>query len=339
MKILFSDLNHAIVVTTFVFVMMMIIDYINVLTKGKMSAAIRGGIFRQYVISSFLGATPGCLGAFMNVSFYVRGLISFGAIAGGMIATSGDESFIMLALFPGKALFLFAILFVVGIISAFFIDKVLPLLKIKTCEKCELSELHEEDFEKAEEKEGKLKRNILFHRSILIFVIILLFILSLRGIAGPEGMREKIIFWSVLFISIYIISTVKNHFLEEHIWNHLCKRHLWRVFLWTFGALIVIDIGLKSWNLESFIKSHMAIILIIACLVGIIPESGPHLIFVMMFSKGLIPFSILLASSIVQDGHGMLPLLSYSLKDSILVKMFNLLIGLIIGFIVYIAGF
>ena len=34
------------------------------------------------------GATPGCLGAFMNVSLYVHGMISFGAIVGGTIATS-----------------------------------------------------------------------------------------------------------------------------------------------------------------------------------------------------------------------------------------------------------
>ncbi|MCK4348834.1 MAG: hypothetical protein KAW47_09485, partial [Thermoplasmatales archaeon] len=51
-------------------------------------------------------------------------------------------------------------------------------------------------------------------------------------------------------------------------------------------------------------------VLLIASLIAIIPEFGPHLVFVTMFAKGLIPFSVLLASSIVQDGHGMLPLLS-----------------------------
>lgn len=49
----------------------------------------------------------------------------------------------------------------------------------------------------------------------------------------------------------------------------------------------------------------------------IIPESGPHLIFVMMYAQGLVTFSVLFTTSFVQDGHGMLPLLSYSLKDSI----------------------
>ena len=76
-------------------------------------------------------------------------------------------------------------------------------------------------------------------------------------------------------------------------------------------------------------------VLLIASLVAVIPESGPHLIFAVMFSKGLIPFSVILASSIIQDGHGMLPLLSYSVRDSMLIKLFNLVFGLIIGIILY----
>jgi hypothetical protein len=72
--------------------------------------------------------------------------------------------------------------------------------------------------------------------------------------------------------------------------------------------------------------------------VGIIPESGPHMIFVMMFASGLIPFSILLTSSIVQDGHGMLPLFSYTIKDSVLIKLFNLLFAIVIGLPLFLLG-
>ena len=83
----------------------------------------------------------------------------------------------------------------------------------------------------------------------------------------------------------------------------------------------------------------MILIFLICALVGIIPESGPHMIFVMMFANGLIPFSILLTSSIVQDGHGMLPLFSYTVKDSVLIKMFNLLFGIVIGLPLFLLGF
>ena len=82
----------------------------------------------------------------------------------------------------------------------------------------------------------------------------------------------------------------------------------------------------------------MILIFLICALVGIIPESGPHMIFVMMFANGLIPFSILLTSSIVQDGHGMLPLFSYTIKDSVLIKLFNLLFAIVIGLPLFLLG-
>jgi len=71
---------------------------------------------------------------------------------------------------------------------------------------------------------------------------------------------------------------------------------------------------------------------------GIIPESGPHMIFVMMYAAGLIPFSVLFVSSFVQDGHGMLPLFAVSLRDSLRVKAFNLGFGLAVGGILYLFG-
>jgi hypothetical protein len=86
-------------------------------------------------------------------------------------------------------------------------------------------------------------------------------------------------------------------------------------------------------NVSQWIEANYYSVLIIAVLVGIIPESGPHLIFVTLFAQGSIPFSILLASSIVQDGHGMLPLLAVSKKAFIWVKLINLIAGLIVGLI------
>ena len=116
------------------------------------------------------------------------------------------------------------------------------------------------------------------------------------------------------------------------------KKHLLRVFLWSFFAILFVHVGLHHWNFESFIQNHMLWVLVIASLLAIIPESGPHFIFVMMFAQGLIPFSVLLASSIVQDGHGMLPMLSYSIKDSLLIKLFNFIFGLVIGGGLYLLG-
>ena len=61
------------------------------------------------------------------------------------------------------------------------------------------------------------------------------------------------------------------------------------------------------------------------------PESGPHLVFLTLYVQGSIPFSVLLASSIVQDGHGMLPMLAESRRAFVIVKAVNFTAGLLIG--------
>lgn len=336
-------LKQALIITLFVFVMMMLVDYINVMTRGRLSVTVRGGRWRQYFLASFLGATPGCLGAFLNVSFYVHGLLSFGAIAAGMIATSGDEAFVMLAMFPHKALILFGVLFLVAIGSGWLLDKVAGRLKIKPCEACQLQQVHSEEVEACrcfnrEEILPQLKSSSL-PRLVVLIPLILFTIAILIGILGPPLWNwQRITLVTLLAIAIFIATTAPDHYLREHIWEHIAKKHLWQVFLWTFGALLIVNLGLEHWDMGSFIQTHMVWVLIIAGIVAIIPESGPHLIFVVMFADGLIPFSVLLTSSIVQDGHGMLPLLSYTVKDSVLIKLSNLVIGLGLGLTLYSLG-
>ena len=176
---LWSIFKHSLMITMFVFVMMLIVDYFNVLTKGRMSTAIKGNNWRQYFIASFLGSTPGCLGAFLTVSFYVHGLISFGTIVGCMIATSGDEAFVMLALFPKQAMILFGVLFVLGILLAWLTDKIAPLLKIKPCVECKLQQVHTVETCNCFDKENIAKN--LFHISFLRSAFLTLSILFLIG--------------------------------------------------------------------------------------------------------------------------------------------------------------
>ncbi len=301
-----------------------------------------GGPIRQYFIASFLGVTPGCLGAFMNVSFYIRGLLTLGALLGGMIATSGDEAFIMLSLFPGKALFLFGILFIIGIIFGYITDKLLPFLKIQTCQVCRFSEIHKEKDCRCYTIKEIINsfKTISFSRFLLLLSLAGIFFSLISGIIGPDEWNwKKITLITLCSLGFFIIITVTDHFLEEHIWNHIIKKHIWKVFLWSFAALLIIEIGLQSWNFESFIKSHIVWVMLIAGILAIIPQSGPQIFFIMLFSKGIIPFSVLLTSSIIQNGHGMLPLLSYSIKDSLIIKLINFIIGITLGYILFFIGY
>ena len=136
---------------------------------------------------------------------------------------------------------------------------------------------------------------------------------------------------SACLCGLFYCCNCSDHFLEDHLWNHVVKDHVPKVFYWTFGTLLLMSILVDSLHLEGWIQNNQPIILLIACLVGLIPESGPHLLFLTLFVEGTIPFSIFLASSIVQDGHGMLPLLAESRRDFLQVKAINFVVGILTG--------
>jgi len=345
-----SIFKHALMITVFVFVMMLLVDFIDTVSERRMTKIMQGGLWRQYTLASFLGSTPGCLGAFMNVSLYVHGIISFGAIVGGMIATSGDEAFVMLTQFPGTALTLFVLLFFLGIFFAWVSDKVIGIIGIVPCEsclehQCDQCVPRKEDWVNGGQifKSANIIQNVRslsFTRFLLLAFIGSFLVLVLLGTLGPTHWNwKRITFIGLSVCSLYITAVCSEHYLHVHIWDHIVKKHLFRVFLWTFGALFFVHWGLAFWNLDAFVREHMMWVLLIGALIGMAPESGPHLIFVMMYAQGLVPFSVLFTASFVQDGHGMLPLLSYSVKDSILIKIFNLAFGIATGAVLFGLGF
>jgi hypothetical protein len=131
--------------------------------------------------------------------------------------------------------------------------------------------------------------------------------------------------------TLFVVLTVPEHFLQEHLWRHVVLQHMPRVFAWTAAALLLTELAMRAWPEATPSPTTHWLVLAAASLLGLIPESGPHLLFVTLFEQGLVPLSTLVASSIVQDGHGTLPLLAYSRSDFIKVKAINLVAGLAVG--------
>ena len=138
----------------------------------------------------------------------------------------------------------------------------------------------------------------------------------------------------VLFVAILIIVIVaEEHFLEEHLWQHVIKVHLPKIFFWTFGVILCLTILNNYVNIHDLIDSKPFIVLLIAILIGLIPQSGPHLIFLILFANGDLPLGIFLANCIVQDGHGALPLLAESRKAFFVSKAIKVVVAIFVGII------
>ncbi|RME30141.1 MAG: hypothetical protein D6806_00580, partial [Deltaproteobacteria bacterium] len=83
---------------------------------------------------------------------------------------------------------------------------------------------------------------------------------------------------------------------------------------------------------------HEPVLVAAAAGVGLIPDSGPQLVFPLLYAGGNLPLPALVANMLVQDGHGLLPLLAVSVKDSVRVKVLNLGVGLLVGYLLLAFG-
>lgn len=373
-ELILDVFRNACLVTGLVVVMMMTIEYVNVRSAGKWFSSLQGSGFKQVLLGSCLGLVPGCVGGFAAVSLYSHGLISLGALVAAMVASSGDEAFVMLAMIPKWALLLFGVLFVIALVSGLLVDKFYKKGVTISCD--QEFEVHEEhSHEVAEGGKGRFSLvKVCIVAGLALFAAALFTGALEHTHHHPEEVTEtlheghmhhehhehhehhghegghhgtisllderwiNILFGVISVIVLLLTLNSSEHFVREHIWNHVIRKHCLSIFLWTFGALAVIQIGLQYLDIEPWLQKNTFVVIVLAALVGMIPESGPHMIFITLFAGGYVPFSVLLASSISQDGHTALPLLASDKPGFIRTKLVNALIAIICGGVLLLFG-
>ena len=336
-------LRSAILISGLVVVMMMLIEFFNVESNGRIFKSLGRSGFMQVLVSALLGSIPGCVGGFAVVSLYTHRLLGFGSLLAMMIATTGDEAFMMLALFPGKAALLMGILLILAIVAGLLADKFYKRGEPIPTRLEDAFEIHHgEEHSGTEDAAGDSGKRHFGWKRIVMFFGVAIFIAALlsglleEGETGPEGLdllNEEWMYWAFGALSLVILGALifaSDHFVEEHLWEHIVCKHLPSIFAWTFGVLLVIGILFHFVDLQGWISGNTALMILLAIAVGLIPESGPHLVFVTLFASGVIPFPVLLANSIVQDGHASLPLIADSKKSFFIAKGIKVAMALVV---------
>ena len=404
LHLLIDTLRNSVLITGIVIIMMMMIESFNLESHSRFFNRVKGSSFRQVLLAALLGSIPGCIGGFATVSLYSRRLLSFGALTAMMIASAGDEAFVMLAMMPDKALWIFALLFVIAVFSGIAIDWIMKSRNIVVCHPDQSTACHHDQSahchpERSEgsgseqrktvtdsslplrmttsqirmtapqikmtpqqigptaggqedamaEKDGQdtERRRLTWQRLVLTGAIALFAIALAAGWmehdhAVPETGQihlnllsewwMNLIFAILCIVMVVIMCFRSDSFIKETLWHHVLQKHLPNIFAWTFGVLLAIGLLSEYIDLNTWVSDNPALMILLAVAIGIIPESGPHLIFVTLYASGLVPLPVLLASSISQDGHSSLPLLAEDKKSFAYAKLLNCLIALIVGF-------
>lgn len=115
---------------------------------------------------------------------------------------------------------------------------------------------------------------------------------------------------------------------------------------WVFVAYLIYELfilGLGSGSyaagealMTSFLTQTGLAAVIVGVLIGIIPGCGPQIIFVTLYTRGLIPFAALLANAISQDGDALFPLIAIDKRSALWSTVFNTIVALLVGIPAYI---
>ncbi|MDR0294755.1 MAG: arsenic efflux protein [Prevotellaceae bacterium] len=368
MELITDVVKNTFLITGLVMVMMLLIEYLNIHSNGRSFNRLEQSRFGQVLLGALLGLIPGCIGGFALVSLFTHRIVSFGALIAMMVAATGDEAFILFAVIPKTALVLnltlFSLAIVVGLLVERFVKRFpVPFTRqhfaIHEYESC----AHGGSTKINIRKIAYNLRHISFQRALLLFGLLLFVLSMLFGLLEHDHASHahvhseacshhhdamnflfserwmNILFGSLSIVVMVFIAAVDEHFLEEHLWGHIIKKHFLKIFLWTFGALLFIQLLLQHFDITGWISDNPLPILLAAILIGLIPESGPHIIFITLFASGHIPFSVLLASSISQNGHTTLPLLAESKRGFLSAKLLCAAIAFVVGFAVLVLGY
>jgi hypothetical protein len=277
----FADiLKESLLITAIVTALMLLIEYLSYRTEGKLVPLLRRSGVGGVLAAAILGVIPGCVGGYITVSMYSRKVFSFSALLAMMIASTGDEAFVMLAMYPVTALWIFAGLFVLAVIVGLI------------GEKLERRRFPEENSVRpsANDTPAAPAANSgtpLTHN-------------------GGKDFRHRML-----------------HTLGEAL----------KIFAWAFGVLLVVQLASNYVDLETWISGNTALMIPLAILIGLIPQSGPHMVFVTMYAQGLVPLPVLLASCISQEGHAGLPLLAEDKRSFVRAKGIKCVMALAAGYI------
>ena len=306
----------------------------------------------QVPIAAGLGALPGCGGAIMVITQYIRGGISFGSVVSVLTATMGDAAFLLLAQAPLTGLSIFAIGFVVGVTSGYIVDAIhgTDFLRYKgdgkdpACSPC------------IRRVDSRAWRYLwtLFLIPGLIFGGYIAFQADTAAIFGTFMGTETVV-WAGLTGAIVslllwgVVSPIRADQEPENDeslgWASAGSGRLGDaparvvgdtcfVTVWVGFAYLIYELGVHftGVDLKTLFQTWAPLVPLVAILVGFIPGCGPQVVVAAMYLNGLVPFSAEIGNAISNDGDALFPAIAMAPKAAIIATLYSAVPAFIVAY-------
>ena len=326
--------NAYLSVSVFVGITLFIFLYFERSKTYSLSKFFKKNTNFQVPIAACLGAIPGCGGAIIIVTQYLQGNITFGCLVAVLTSTMGDAAFLILAKKPASALLIFLICMVVGIVTGFIIDYIIPNKYSKT------------NISKLNLKLGEIKnKNHLF---LYKFWLVIFIPGSILGILGQFQINlEKILNFDInyflgfsatlLAMFIWSINPFSDKAISVDTSRNIQSKSIDMtnfVTVWVVVGFLFFDLGMYFTGID-FNKLFDVILPLtpfLAIFVGFIPGCGPQILTATLYLNGYIPFSAEIGNAISNDGDALFPAIAICPKEAILATVYSAIPAIIVAY-------
>jgi hypothetical protein len=308
------------------------ISYLHLNDKSEHKA------FKEIVIASFMGILPGCGGAIVVMTQYVRGQMSFGAVAAVLTSTMGDAAFLLLAAEPITGAGIVLLCFFVGITSGTIINQIHGADFLRHTTKETASQESATDVTSTISNYVKYQ-GVMWQWFMIPGAIIGLLIAGQINITEFLGINDNVIQYlgAIITLAFILLWSLTNEVTTyESIVSEDKKIQQNKVFQkialdtnfvtsWVVVAFLVFELIMLYGNfqLDGLFKQLGATIPLIGVIVGMIPGCGPQIVTTSLYLSGAIPLSAQIGNAISNDGDALFPAIALSPKVALIATLYS----------------
>ena len=326
--------NAYLSVSVFVAITLFVFLYFEKSKTYSLSKLFKNNVNLQIPIAGFLGAIPGCGGAIIVVTQYLQGNITFGCLVTVLTSTMGDAAFLILAKQPMNALLIFSICMIVGIISGFLVNYIMPNKRASM------------NVTKINLKLGEIQNK--YHLSLYKFWLVIfipgffLGILSQFQINLVKILNFDIYYFlgcsgALLAIFIWAINPFSDKAISVDTSRNIQSKGIDMtnfVTVWVIVGFLVFDIGIYFTGIDfkKIFEVMLPLTPLVAIFIGFVPGCGPQILTATLYLNGYIPFSAEIGNAISNDGDALFPAIAICPKDAILATIYSAVPAVIVAY-------
>jgi hypothetical protein len=337
-------------VTVFVGGTLAIVYAVESLMRRDVGAMLESAKRYQPFFAAFLGALPGCGGAIVVVTQYVRGYTTFGSIIAVLTATMGDAAFLLIAREPMTGLFVMAMGLGIGAITGMIVDAVHGTDFMRP----ERAKAPAGEFDLVEGVAGGRPKG----RNRVIDIIWVLLVIPgiVLGLMiatqfdfdswlGVSGDFTPTVLFGVAGAILCLVMWASSRRPNSHVVSCDPKEPAFTrtqrvvvdtnfVTTWVVIGFLVFELGtyFAGTGIEHWLQVWAPLVPAVSILVGFLPGCGPQVVITTLYLTGAIPFSAQIGNAIANDGDALFPAIALAPRAAIYATLYSAVPAVIVGY-------